>query len=79
MEPTYWKGLALLFSVKIGSHWNNQRFDESCEMRRNIETTETEKHKQVFFSKFMLRHGVLQVFVSFCVLDFVRVILTWCP
>jgi len=49
MKPTYWKGLYLLFSVKNGSHWNNQRFDESCEMRRNTETTETEKHKQVFF------------------------------
>jgi len=27
----------------------------------------------------MLRHGVVRVFVSFCVLVFVRAILSWCP
>jgi len=33
----------------------------------------------VFFSKCMFRHGVVRVFVSFCVLVFVRAILSWCP
>jgi len=27
----------------------------------------------------MLRNGVVRVFVSFCVLVFVRAILSWCP
>jgi len=30
------------------------------------------------FSKCLLRHGVLRVFVSFCVLVFVRAISSWC-
>ena len=35
--------------------------------------------KIVFFSKCLLRHGVVRVFVSLCVLVFVRAILSWCP
>jgi len=31
------------------------------------------------FSECMLRHGVLHVFVSFCVLELGRAILSWCP
>ena len=30
-------------------------------------------------SKCLLRHSGLRVFVSFCVLVFVRAILSWCP
>ena len=35
---------------------------------------QTETHKQIIFSKCLLRHGVLRVLVSFCVLVFVRAI-----
>ena len=35
--------------------------------------------KLIVFSICLLRHGVLRVFVSFCVLVFVRAILSWCP
>ena len=35
--------------------------------------------KYSVFSKCLLRHGLVPVFVSFCVLVFVRAILSWCP
>jgi len=35
--------------------------------------------KICFVSKCLLRHYVVRVFVSFCVLVFVRAILSWCP
>jgi len=35
---------------------------------------QTETHKHIISSKCLLRHGVLRVFVSFCVLVFVRAI-----
>ena len=35
--------------------------------------------KNIFFSKCLLRHGGVRVFVLFCVLVFVRAILSWCP
>ena len=31
------------------------------------------------YSKGLLRHGVLRVFVRFCVLVYVWAILSWCP
>jgi len=47
---------------------------------KQIKTETSEKHKQiVFISICLLRFGVLRVFVLFCVLVFVRAILSWCP
>jgi len=37
------------------------------------------KTQKYSFSKCLLRHDVVRVFVSFCVLVFVRAILSWCP
>jgi len=34
--------------------------------------------KNIYF-KCLWRHGVVRVFVSICVLGFVRAILKWCP
>jgi len=36
-------------------------------------------HINIVCSKCLLRHDVVRVFVSFCVLVFVRAILSWCP
>ena len=36
------------------------------------------KHTKYSFSKCLLRYDVVRVFVSFCVLVFVRAILSWC-
>jgi len=35
--------------------------------------------KHIVCSTCLLRYGVVRVFVSFCVLEFVRAILSWCP
>ena len=46
----------------------------------NLTYTLTNKSKQKkCFSKCLLRIDVLRVFVLFCVLVFVRAILSWCP
>ena len=37
------------------------------------------KTQKYSFSKYLLRHDVVRVFVSFLVLVFVRAILSWCP
>jgi len=42
--------------------------------RKNPKTTKIE-----FFCKCLLRHGVVLVFVFFCVLVFERATLSWCP
>jgi len=36
------------------------------------------QNKNIAFSKCLLRHDAVRVFVSFCVLIFVRAILSWC-
>jgi len=46
----------------------------SIKKKKNLKTQQNN-----FFSKCLLRHGVLRVFVLFCVLDFERAILSWCP
>jgi len=49
-------------------------------LKRKEKKEKSEKHKKiVFFSKCLMRHGVLRVFVSFCVLVLVQAILSWCP
>jgi len=40
--------------------------------KKRKEKIKSEKHKNIVFSKCLLRHGVVRVFVSFYVLVFVR-------
>jgi len=47
-------------------------------MKKKIKNKKSEKHT-IVFSKRLLRNGVLRVFVSFCVLVFVRGIFVMVP
>ena len=60
-----WKSV-LMFLGK----WDNISFKRNCLFRQ------TQKY---MFSKCLLRHDVLRVFVSSLVLVFLRAILSWCP
>jgi len=48
-------------------------------IKKKIKNEKSEKHTKYMFSKCLLRHDDVRVFVSSLVLVFVRVILSWCP
>ena len=53
--------------------------EEIIKKKRKLKREKSQKHKNKFFLKCLWRHGILRVFVLFCVLVFVRAILSRCP
>jgi len=55
-----------------------ENFFKKLSIKKKRKNEKSEKHKNMF-SKCLLRHDVVRVFVSSLVLVFVRAILSWCP
>jgi len=69
--------LCLIFNLNLFGAFTLKLQETST--RRFVHICIYEKHNIIVFSKCLLRHDVVSVFVSFCVLVFVRAILSWCP
>ena len=62
----------------VTQHFLENSF-KKLSIKKKIKKRKIRKTQKYMFSKCLLRHDVVRVFVSSLVLVFVRAILSWCP